>query len=124
MKKLLIAILAVAALTHANQCEDIAEQRIDDLKNCKFTYNDDNRVDFYCSNGKVALIHKNDSTRVIGVINQLNMNESEIIVVGRSGCFISAEDKYGVRETKFESIDVEPNSTLNLWGYFKRHLVR
>ena len=124
MKKLLIAILAVAALSHANQCEDLAEIHIDDMKNCKLHYSDDDQVRFKCSNGIVVLMHKNDNARYLGIMKDLNMNESEFFVIKDSNCFITHKDKYGVLEHKFQSTDVESNATLNLWGYFKRHLVR
>lgn len=124
MKKLLIAILAVAALSHANQCEDLAEIHIDDMKNCKLHYSDDNEVRFKCSNGKVALLRKNEDTRLLGIEKYLNMNESELLLIDDSHCSITHTDKYGVYEPKFYSRDVESNATLNLWGYFKRHLVR
>ena len=125
MKKLLIAILAVAALSHANQCEDVAEARIDELKNCKLSYNDEDQVRFNCSNGSVGLLHKNDSTRFLGIQKYLNKKEYELMVITHSNCSIIFEDKYGVVDYDgFSSNDVEYNSALNLWGYFKRHLVR
>lgn len=124
MKKLLIALLAVTALANANKCEDLAETWIDDMQNCEFHDNDDDGVVFQCSNGSVALLHKNERTRFIGIGKYLNMKESETIIINSSSCHITHQDEYGVRDIKFVSTDVEPNSVLNLWNYFKRNKAR
>ena len=124
MKKLLIAVLAVAALANANKCEDLAETWIDDMQNCEYHDNDDDGVVFQCSNGSVALLHKNERTRFLGICKYLNKYESEVLIINSSSCHITHQDEYGVRDTKFLSTDVEDNSALKLWNYFKRNKAR
>lgn len=119
MKKLLIAVLAVAALSYANKCDEIAFHLINPLRNCELAQNDYDSIVFQCSNGRVSIHDKKMTNRRLIIVNA---NGTESLLIHQTDCYIHNIDEYGVLNDKIVYTD---DDTMNrLWNHFKRNKAR